>query len=76
VFPLPKKVSPVRHCEAVSIADAPRVFAGVESTDGVGVMCLALTILAACRSGEARLAAWSKIDLESAIWAGPFLPPV
>ena len=34
-------------------------------------MCLALTILAACRSGEARLAAWSKIDLESAIWAIP-----
>ena len=71
VFSSAKKVSPVRHFEAVSIADAPRVFASVQSTDGVGAMCLELTILAACRSGEARLAAWSEIDLESAIWTIP-----
>ena len=71
VFPSAKKVSPVRHFEAVSIADAPRVFASVQSTDGVGARCLELTILAACRSGEARLAAWSEIDLGSAIWTIP-----
>ena len=71
VFPSPKKVSPVRHFEAVSIDDAPRIFTTIQSTDGVGARCLELTILAACRSGESRLAAWSEIDLESAIWTIP-----
>jgi hypothetical protein len=46
VFPSAKKVSPVRHFKAVSIADAPRVFSSVQSTDGVGARCLELTILA------------------------------
>jgi integrase len=53
------------------MADAPSVFASVQSTDGAGARCPELTILAACRSGEARLAVWSEIDLESAIWAIP-----
>jgi hypothetical protein len=44
-----------------------RIFASIQSTDGVGARCLELTILASCRSGESRLAAWSEINLESAL---------
>lgn len=56
LFPSPKKVSPVRHFEAVSIDDAQRIFTRIRLTDGVGARCLELTILAAFRSGESRLA--------------------
>jgi len=38
VFPSAKEVSPVRHFEAVSIADVRRVFASVQSTDGAARM--------------------------------------
>jgi len=40
----------------------------------VGARCLELTILAACRSGEAPLAAWSE-SIRSRP-SGPFLRPV
>jgi len=40
LFPSPKKVSPVRHFEVVSIDDAQRIFTRIRLTDGVGARCL------------------------------------
>lgn len=38
---------------------------------GIGARCLEFVVLTACRSGEARLAAWSEIDFESKTWNIP-----
>jgi integrase len=38
---------------------------------GTSARCLEFTILCACRSGEARGALWSEIDLDAATWTLP-----
>ena len=38
---------------------------------GTGPRCLEFVVLTACRSGEARLATWSEIDLKNKTWSVP-----
>ena len=38
---------------------------------GTGPRCLEFVVLTACRSGEARLATWSEIDVRSKTWSIP-----
>ena len=38
---------------------------------GIGPRCLEFVVLTACRSGEARLATWSEIDVKNKTWSIP-----
>lgn len=65
------KVAPVVGHRAV---DAAEVFAFLEklrSVTGIGARCLEFVVLTACRSGEARLATWSEIDMTTKTWEIP-----
>nr|WP_258181218.1 tyrosine-type recombinase/integrase [Burkholderia multivorans] len=43
----------------------------LRATNGVSARCLEFAILTAARSGEARGARWSEIDLKRGIWSIP-----
>jgi len=64
-------VSPVIGHRAL---DASEVFGFVEKlrkVEGIGSRCLEFVVLTACRSGEARLATWSEIDMVANSWNIP-----
>jgi integrase len=71
LLPNPKKVSPVKHHEAVDLEAAHAVFQNIRAMDSIGARCLEFTILTACRSGESRGALWTEIDLERGLWTIP-----
>lgn len=43
----------------------------LRASPGVAARCLEFVVLTACRSGEARLATWSEIDINSRMWSIP-----
>ena len=54
--------------------DAGGMFTFVEAlrkVEGTGSRCLEFVVLTACRSGEARLATWSEIDMAAMTWNIP-----
>ncbi len=71
VLPKPKKVAPVKNHAALPIAALPAFMERLTAKQGMGASCLHFTILTAVRSGEARGATWSEIDLDSRIWSIP-----
>lgn len=71
LLPAPEKVSPVKHLSAVPLAEAKRVWQLICETGGMGAQALQLQILTAGRSGEARGALWSELDLDNAVWVIP-----
>ena len=71
LLPAPEKVSPVKHLAAVPLAEAKLMWQLICGTGGMGAQALQLQILTAGRSGEARGARWSELDLESAVWVIP-----
>lgn len=66
-----RKVKPVRHQRAIAVDDAHSFITALRTQQGVSARCLELVMLTACRSGEARGARWSEIDLDKAIWTIP-----
>lgn len=60
-----------RHFKALPWAEAPKVFQMIREASGFGALALRFTILTVARSGEARGARWSEIDLEAAEWRIP-----
>lgn len=69
---MPKQTSQKQHFAAVPYPDAPTVIAALRKADAtVGRAALEFTILTAARSGEARGARWSEVDLEAKTWTIP-----
>ncbi len=71
LFPRPSKVSKPVHHRALPIQDTGAFMADLRSADGMGARALMFAILTAARSGEARGATWSEIDLARGIWIIP-----
>lgn len=71
ILPKPTKIAKVRHHEAVPYKEVAPVAAAIAASAGQGAKALLFQVLTAVRSGEAREALWSEIDLESAVWTIP-----
>ena len=71
LLPARAKMARVVHHAALSWADLPAVMGKLADAGGTGALCLRFTVLTAARSGEARGARWSEIDLARKIWTVP-----
>ncbi|WP_186081417.1 tyrosine-type recombinase/integrase [Burkholderia gladioli] len=67
----PKKTKRVRNHPALPIAQMGGFMQTLRAIEGVSARCLEFSILTAARSGEARAADWSEIDLAKGVWAVP-----
>ena len=66
-----ERVSPVRHHPAMPWQDIPSFFAELKRLEMPAARLLEFIILTASRSGEARGAVWSEIDLDRLVWEIP-----
>ena len=64
-------VAPVVGHRALAAGDLYGFIAILRTVEGIGARCLEFVILTACRSGEARLASWSEIDMQGKVWNIP-----
>jgi integrase len=72
LLPAKGKLRTTRHYAALGWRDAPSLVQRLLSQPGgMGTLALAFLILTAARSGEARGATWSEIDLVTATWTIP-----
>jgi len=69
VLPHPDKIAPVTHHPALPYAEIPEFMELLSGSEGTGTLCLIWAILAASRSGEARLAKWEEIQGD--VWVIP-----
>jgi len=67
------KVAPVVSHRAVPTSALYGFMKRLREMPGTSARCLEFVALTACRSGEARLATWSEIDLEGKVWTLPGL---
>jgi integrase len=68
---LPKQRQRVKHHAALPHSELPAFMAALRSKESMGRLALEAAILTAARSGEVRLATWSELDLEAALWTVP-----
>jgi integrase len=61
----PTKVS---HHPSLPYQELPKLMAELKAKNSLSALCLRFIILTACRSGEARGATWSEIDVKGRIW--------
>ena len=71
VLPKPSAVTAKVHHAALPYADVPAIMSALREKDCLSAYCLRFTILTAARSGEARGALWSEINMESRTWTIP-----
>ncbi|WP_175995170.1 tyrosine-type recombinase/integrase [Burkholderia vietnamiensis] len=71
LLPAPKRTKRVRNHPALPIEQMGAFMVSLRAAEGVSARCLEFTILTAARSGEARGATWSEIDLKRGIWSIP-----
>jgi integrase len=71
LLPARSKVAAVVHHAAVPWRDLPGLYERITTGEGISARCLAFAILTASRSGEARGARWSEIDLAARVWTIP-----
>ncbi len=71
LLPPPSTVANEGNHPALSLDDAPRWFAALQTREGFGARALELAALTATRSQEVRGALWEEIDLDKAIWVIP-----
>ncbi|WP_184389603.1 site-specific integrase [Rhizobium sp. BK591] len=67
----PHQLTATAHHAAMPHADLPAFMKKLAKVKGVSARALELTILTGVRSGEARGAVWSEIDLEASVWTIP-----
>jgi len=67
----PSTVKPVRHHAALPYREMGEFMNTLRAAEGMAARCLEFTILTVSRSGEARGARWSEIDLDAGIWRVP-----
>ncbi|AOX16952.1 hypothetical protein A0U89_07140 [Kozakia baliensis] len=70
-LPPPSRVRATVHHPSLPWQQIPAFFADLRKREGYSARSLEFTILAACRSGEARGMKWSEVDLKKAIWTIP-----
>lgn len=66
-----KGTAAVRHQPALAWQDMPAFYVELAGKAGMAALVLRLSILTACRSGEARGATWGEFDLDRAVWNIP-----
>ena len=71
LLPKPSKVATTGHHAALPWREIGPFMARLRAAEGVGARCLEFVILTACRSGEARGATWSEIDIKARTWTVP-----
>jgi len=71
ILPKPGKIKGVKHFKALPWQNIGAFMQDLRKHDGMGARCLEWLILTACRSGEARLATWDEIDIETRTWTIP-----
>lgn len=71
LLPAPSKVATESNHPAVTLHDAPRWYAALQTREGFGARALELLALTATRSQEVRGALWDEIDLDKALWLIP-----
>ena len=71
VLPKPSKVSKSKSHKALPYDLMHEFMPQLAAAPGSGARCLEFLIYTACRSGEARGALWSEIDLSNAVWRIP-----
>lgn len=71
VLPKPSKVNKRKSFEAVPIDGMHQFVKQLKDVTGTSAQCLQFVILTACRSGEARGACWSEIDINAGVWNIP-----
>ena len=67
----PKKIAKSAHHAALPVSEVGAFMQALRQQDSTGARALEFAILTATRSGEARGAKWSEIDLEAAVWTIP-----
>ena len=71
ILPSPNKVHTVKHFTALPYDELPKLMKNIRAKTNVSGYCLRFVILTAVRSGEARGATWSEVDLIKSIWTIP-----
>lgn len=71
VLPKPAKLRKVQHHRALPIDELPGFLAELRQRPGIAARRLEFVILTACRSGEARGACRSEIDVKAKLWTIP-----
>jgi integrase len=66
-----KIVGAVSGHKALPAADLYGFMQALKAVSGTSARCLEFVVLTACRSGEARLATWSEIDIKAKTWSIP-----
>jgi integrase len=67
ILPAHSKLARSHHA-AMPFGDVPTFLDRLRDADGVGARCLEFCVLTAVRSGEARGARWSEIELDAKVW--------
>ncbi len=65
------EVHKTKHRPSLPYQELPEFFKLLNTQTAVAARLLEFLILTACRSGEARFATWSEIDLENGVWRIP-----
>lgn len=71
ILPAPAKVQKTKHHTALPYVAMSAFMTDLRQRKGIAARALEFTILTATRSGEARGAEWSEIDLTSRVWTIP-----
>jgi integrase len=71
ILPAVGKVQRIRHHSALDYRHVGAFMTSLSGCEGIGARALEFSILAAARSGSARGAQWSEIDLQAQVWTIP-----
>ncbi len=71
LLPLPSKIKSIQHFPALPYQKMPEFMNQLINRKERGAQAVQFAILTCARSGEARSATWSEIDLESSTWTIP-----
>lgn len=71
LLPKPSKVATAGHHAALPWREIGPFMARLRAAEGMGARCLEFAVLTAARSGEARGATWSEIDIKARTWTVP-----
>jgi len=71
VLPAARKVTKRTHHAAAPYTDVPKIMSALRKKYFLSAYCLRFIILTAARSGEARGALWTEINLDEKVWIIP-----
>lgn len=71
LLPSPRKITPVKHFEAIAVAKSPAFYAALKQRPGTAARALEFAMLTAVRSANARGATWAEFELDTGTWTIP-----